>query len=56
VYFLSTIQFCSGQCMSNLEKLETALKGCYALDRELGRGGMAKRTAGWTDGLTDVRV
>ncbi|MDH5643929.1 MAG: hypothetical protein OEY63_06980 [Gemmatimonadota bacterium] len=42
--------------MSDVEKLKAALKDRYTLERELGAGGMAERTAGWTDGLTDVRV
>ncbi|MDH5643045.1 MAG: hypothetical protein OEY63_02505 [Gemmatimonadota bacterium] len=38
------------------EKLINALRDRYEIERELGQGGMAKRSVGWTDGLTDVRV
>jgi len=38
------------------ERLINALRDRYEIERELGAGGMAERPAGWTDGLTDVRI
>jgi len=42
--------------MSDVEKLKAGLKDRYDLERDLGADGIATRTAGWTDGLTDVRI